>query len=64
MDGSSCTRGGKLHWKAAAYRPTDGHVLTKEGIDSSAQIAELMAVKLVIDFSLQHAQQIVRIFSD
>jgi hypothetical protein len=34
-DESSMLQGGKLHWKSATWRPTDGQILTDQGMGRS-----------------------------
>lgn len=42
-----------IPWKAAAYSPSDKHVLTDQGVDASAQVAESHAVRLVIEHNIK-----------
>lgn len=55
---------GRISWKAAAFRPSDRKILTREGSRQSAQIAELQAVKLAVEQSIKEGQKHVHIFSD
>jgi hypothetical protein len=48
-DGSSMLRSDKLHWKSAAWRLTDGQILTDQGTGRSAQHAEVHAARLAIE---------------
>jgi hypothetical protein len=57
-------QGGKLHWKSAAWRPTDGQILTGQGMGRSVQHAEVHAARLAIEQSHKEGCQIVRIYSD
>jgi ribonuclease HI len=57
-------RGGKLHWKSAAWSPTDGQILTGQGTGRSAQQAEVHAARLAIEQSHKEGYKIVRIHSD
>lgn len=63
-DGSSSVTNGRISWKAAAFRPSDRKILTREGSRQSAQIAELQAVKLAVEQSIKEGQKHVHIFSD
>lgn len=47
-DGSATTVGGKVHWKAAAYRPEDGQIITDQGTEKSAQHMEVIAAVLAV----------------
>lgn len=46
-DSSATTRNNKVHWKAAAFRPGDGLVITESGTERSGQHAEVIAALLV-----------------
>jgi ribonuclease HI len=63
-DGSPMLQGGKLHWKSAAWRPTDGQILTGQGMGRSVQHAEVHTARLAIEQSHKEGCQIVRIYSD
>lgn len=63
-DGSATVRNGTTFWKAAAYRPSDGCVLSDQGTDSSAQIAELCAVLLAVRHCTAEGHKVIHIFSD
>lgn len=53
-----------IHWKAAAYRPKDGTILTDSGVNKSAQHAEVTAAALAITHSQREKQNIIHIFTD
>lgn len=45
-DGSATTKNNTVTWKAAAFRPSDGKILTQQGTNKSAQHAEVWAALL------------------
>jgi ribonuclease HI len=63
-DGASMFQGGKLCWKSAAWGPTDGQILTDQGMGRSEQHAEVHAARLAIEQSQKEGYKIVRIYSD
>ena len=52
MDDSAASKQNKVLWKAAAYRPGDGMVITEQGLGKSAQHAEAVAATLAARQSL------------
>ncbi|XP_029424789.1 uncharacterized protein LOC115072250 [Nannospalax galili] len=63
-DGSATSRNGKIHWKAAAFRPFDGKILQESDTGKSAQHAEVIAAKLAVQQSFDEKQKVCYIFTD
>ena len=56
-DGSTATVGNKVHWKAAAYRPEDGQIITDQGTEKSAQHAEVIATVLAVRQTIKEGKK-------
>lgn len=63
-DGSSTTVNNRVKWKAAAYRPEDGKILTDQGVEYSAQHAEVIAALLAARQSLAEKQKHMYLYTD
>ncbi|XP_059120184.1 uncharacterized protein LOC131911818 [Peromyscus eremicus] len=63
-DGSATTVNNKVRWKAAAYRPGDGMVITDQGTDKSAQHAEVIAALLAIRQTIKDNYKQIYLYTD
>ncbi|XP_052602440.1 uncharacterized protein LOC128115609 [Peromyscus californicus insignis] len=63
-DGSATTVNNKVRWRAAAYRPGDGMVITDQGTDKSAQHAEVIAALLAIRQTIKDNYKQIYLYTD
>lgn len=63
-DGSATTVNNIVRWKAAAFRPSDGKILTQEGTDKSAQHAEIWAALLAVEQVAKEGDNFLTIYTD
>jgi hypothetical protein len=64
MNGSATNNQNLVLWKAAAYRPGNEMVITKQGTAKSAQHTEEVAAKLAARQSLKEKQKALHLFTD
>ncbi|XP_010610954.3 uncharacterized protein LOC104854215 [Fukomys damarensis] len=63
-DGSSTTVNNKISWKAAAYRPEDGKIITDQGTGKSAQHAEVLAALLAARQTKLENKRVLHLYTD